>query len=52
MSQYLPTGDFEKIKFLENEDSKLIDEIKEDIINTPDDNEYGYFMKCDLEYPF
>ena len=41
MSQCLPTGDFKKIKFLENDDSVIIDEIKLDIIITPDDNEYG-----------
>ena len=51
MSQYRPTGDFKKIKFLENDDSVQCDEIEEDIINTPDDNEYGYFKKCDSEYP-
>ena len=32
-------------------DELLIDEIKEDILNTPDDCEYGYFIECDLEYP-
>ena len=32
-------------------DSALMNEIKEDILNTPDDNEYGYFIECDLEYP-
>ena len=51
MSQYLPTGDFKKMKFLENDDSvqcdKLLDEIKEDTLSTPDDNEYGYFIECD-----
>ena len=51
MCQYLPTGDVKKIMFLENDDSVLIDEVKEDIIKTPDDNEYGYFNECDLEYP-
>ena len=35
MSQYLPTGDFKKIKFLENDDSS-----QEDILSTPEDNEY------------
>ena len=49
MSQYLPTGDFEKMRC--DNDELLIDEIKEDILNTPDDNEYGYFIECDLEYP-
>ena len=64
MSQYLPTGDFKKIQlccpsvpFLENtestlrDDLELCDEIEEDILSTPDDNEYGYFLECDLEYP-
>ena len=32
-------------------DSALMNEIKEDILNTPDDNEFGYFKECDLEYP-
>ena len=54
MSQYLPTGDFKKIKFGCDEDyendSVLMNEIKEDILNTPDDNEYGYFLERDLEY--
>ena len=52
MSEYLPTGDFKKVNFSENDDdSVIVDEIKEDIINTPDDNEYGYFIECDSEYP-
>ena len=51
MSQYLPTGDFKKIKLCCEYDSVLMNEIKEDILNTPDDNEYGYFIECDLEYP-
>ena len=55
MSQYLPTGDFRKIKFLENDDyehdSVLMDENKKYILSTPDDNEYGYFIEGDLEYP-
>ena len=28
-----------------------MNEIKEDIFNTPDDNEFGYFIECNLEYP-
>ena len=32
-------------------DDGLFDEIKEDILNTLDVNEYGYFNECDLEYP-
>ena len=54
MSQYLPTGDFKKIQNCHEAmqyDSALMNEIKEDILNTPDDNEFGYFIECDLEYP-
>ena len=51
MSHYLPTGDFKKIKFGCEHDSVLMNEIKVDILSTPDDNEYGYFIECDLEYP-
>ena len=59
MSQYLPTGDFKKMNICCGEasreamqyDSTLMNEIKEDILNTPDDNEFGYFIECDLEYP-
>ena len=55
MSQYPLTGDFKEIKFGCDEyyeyDSLLMNEIKEDILNTPDDNVYGYFIECDLEYP-
>ena len=55
MSLYLPTGDFKKITLLEKDDyehdSVLMDENKEDILNTPHDNEYEYFIECDLEYP-
>ena len=52
MSQYLPTGHFKKMQsFKCDVDELLIEEIKEDILNTPDDNEFGYFIECDLEYP-
>ena len=51
MSQYLPTGDFKKIKLCCEYDSVLMNEIKENIFNTPDDNEFGYFVECNLEYP-
>ena len=55
MSQYLPTGDFKKMrsfaKFGCDNDELLIDEVKEDILNTPDDCAYGYFIECDLENP-
>ena len=54
MSQYLPTGDFKKMRSCHEamqSDSALMNEITEDILNTPDDNEFGYFIECDLEYP-
>ena len=46
MGQFLPTGDFKKITFLKNDDydydsvecDELLDEIKEDILSTLDDN--------------
>ena len=50
MSQYLPTGDFKKMKLCCEYDSVLMNEIKEDIFNTPDDNENGYFVECNLEH--
>ena len=53
MSQYLPTGEFEKIPtegdlLTEGYD---LDQIVEDLLQMPDDNEYGFFIECDLEYP-
>ena len=41
MSQYLP---YDAIKFVDN--VKL-----EDILNTSEDNEVGYFVEVDLKYP-
>ena len=41
MSQYLP---YDEIKFDNNV-------TLEDIINTPDDNDIGYFVEVDLKYP-
>ena len=48
MRQYLPTGNFEKLQLPEN---YLQDQLVEDLLEIPDDNEYGYFIECDLEYP-
>ena len=48
MSQYLPTGEFKKLQLPENYSQ---DHLVEDLLQTPDDNEYGYFIDCDLEYP-
>ena len=43
MSQYLPTGDFGEIKVTR---SKL-----KTILRTPDNDEQGFLIECDLEYP-
>ena len=57
MSQYLPTGEFENISFLntlgQQSCNYLLDQIVEDLLEIPDDNEYGFFIfiECDLEYP-
>ena len=43
MSQYLPTGDFREIKVTR---SSL-----KTIFRTPDNDEHGFLIECDLEYP-
>ena len=43
MSQYLPTGDFHEIKVTR---SSL-----KTILRTPDKDEHGFLIECDLEYP-
>ena len=48
MSQYLPTGEFKKLQLPENYSQ---DQLVGDLLQIPDDNEYGYFIDCDLEYP-
>ena len=48
MSQCLPIGEFEKLSFPEEYE---LEQIVEDLLQKPDDNEYGYFIECDLEYP-
>ena len=48
MSQYLPTGSFEK---LELHGDYQQEQIVEDLLQVPDDNESGFFIECDLEYP-
>ena len=48
MSQYLPTSEFEKLDFPEEYE---LEQIVEDLRFIPDNNEYGYFIGCDLEYP-
>ena len=42
-SQYLPTGDFREIK---NTRSSL-----KSVLRTPDNDDHGFFIECDLEYP-
>ena len=48
MSQYLPTGEIEKLQLPEQ---ILLEQIVEDLTHCPDNNEFGYFIECDLEYP-
>ena len=48
MSRYLPTGDFEKLPFPEEYE---LEQIVEDLLQFRNNNEYGYFIECDLEYP-
>ena len=49
MSQYLPTGEFEILPL--NPCNYNLDQLVEDLLQIPDDNEYGFFIECDLEYP-
>ena len=44
ISQYLPTGDFREIKVTR---SSL-----KTILRTPDNDEPGFSIECDLEYPY
>ena len=48
MSQYLPTSNFEKLYFPEKYE---LEQIVEDLRIAPDNNTYGFFIECDLEYP-
>ena len=48
MSQYLPIGEFGKLNFPEEYE---LEQIVEDLRFIPDDNEYGFFIECDLLYP-
>ena len=47
ISPPLPSGDFEKL----DNSQFTTKEIIEDISMIPDDNESGFFVDCDLEYP-
>ena len=43
MSQYLPTGDFREV-YVTRSSLKTI-------LRTPDNDEHGFLIECDLEYP-
>ena len=43
MSQYLPTGDFREIEVTRSSLKR--------ILRTPDNDEHGFSIECDLEYP-
>ena len=47
-SQYLPTGTFEKLYFPQQCE---LEQIVEDLRFIPDNNPYGFFIECVLEYP-
>ena len=51
MSQYLPTSEFEKLDFSQGYGEATQIEQIVDLRFIPDNNEYGYFIECDLEYP-
>ena len=48
MSQYLPTGTFEKLYFPQQYE---LEQIVEDLRFISDNNPYGFFIECDLENP-
>ena len=43
MSQYLATGDFQEIEVTRSSLKR--------ILRTPDNDEHGFLIECDLEYP-
>ena len=53
MSQNLPTGEFEILPLnpCNYTDNYNLEQLVEDLLQIPDDNEYGFFIECDLEYP-
>ena len=53
MSQYLPTGESEvlPLNLCNYTDNYNLEQLVEDLLQIPDDNEYGFFIECDLEYP-
>ena len=48
MSQYLPIGLFEKLQL---PNAYELEQIVEDFLQVPDDNESGFFIECDIIYP-
>ena len=48
MSRYLPTGTFEKLHFPQQYE---LEQTVDDVRFIPDNNTYGFFIECDLEYP-
>ena len=48
MSQYLSTGEF-KILFISN--TYPNEYVVEDLLKIPDNNEFGFFIESNLEYP-
>ena len=52
MSQPLPTGEFEKLSFNPKNytDDYKLEQLVEDLVQTPDDKEYGFFIESDLDY--
>ena len=61
MSQYLPTGDFEKLtvdtqstqsaSWAYGFNDSPIEQLVDDSLQIPVENEYGFFTECDLDYP-
>ena len=56
MSQYLPTVEFEKLSFPNQYDDNYPDEYNQkqavkDLLQIPENNEYGFSKECDVEYP-
>ena len=47
-SQYLRTSNFEKLYFPQQYE---LEQIVEDLRFIPDNNPYGFFIECDVEYP-
>ena len=52
MSQYLPSGEFAILPLnpCNYTDNYNLEQLV-DLLQIPDDNEYGFFIECDLEYP-